>query len=137
MLAPFAEQGNTTILIEPLSAESTNVINTLEAAEKLICEIGQPAVSGIFDFHNCTEEEFSWSNLIERFKGIIKHVHFNEIDGGYPGSGNSDYIPAFQALKKIDYSGWISLELFNQKEPPASILQKTRTFITYLESQII
>ena len=75
--------------------------------------------------------------MIERFKGIIKHVHFNEIDGGYPGSGNSDYIPAFQALKKIDYSGWISLELFNQKEPPASILQKTRTFITYLESQII
>jgi sugar phosphate isomerase/epimerase len=135
-LAAFAESGKTTILIEPLSARITNVVNTLKEAEDLIHAIDHPAVSGIFDFHNCTEEKQSWPELIECFKDSIRHVHFNEIDGGYPGSGNSDYTPAFEALKRCGYCGWISLEVFDQKESPETILRKTRRTIQNIERRL-
>jgi len=135
-LAPIAESGNTTIVIEPLSARITNVVNTLKEAENLIHAIDHPAVSGIFDFHNCTEEKQSWQALIECFKDSIRHVHLNEIDGGYPGSGSSDYAPTFAALKRCGYGGWISLEVFDQKESPERILRETRRTIQNIERRL-
>jgi sugar phosphate isomerase/epimerase len=75
--------------------------------------------------------------LIECFKDSIRHVHFNEIDGGYPGSGNSDYAPAFEALKRCDYCGWISLEVFDQKQSPKTILRETRRTIQKFERRLI
>ncbi len=135
-LAPFAEQGHTKILVEPLSASITDTINTLSEAEDLIGEVDNPAVSGIFDFHNCTEETLSWPQLINRFRTIITHVHLNEVDGGYPGSGASDFLPAFNALKKIDFPGWVSLEVFDQDKPPEIILKETARFISDIEDRL-
>jgi len=135
-LAPFADQGNTKILVEPLSASVTDMINTLSEVEDLIGEIDHPAVSGIFDFHNCTEETLTWPQLIARFQQIITHVHVNEVDGGYPGSGASDFLPAFKALKNIAYPGWVSLEVFNQKKPPEIILKQTARFISDIEDRL-
>ena len=135
-LAPFAEQGNTKILVEPLSASITDMINTLSEAEALIHKVDHSSVCGIFDFHNCTEEHLSWPQLIIGYRHIIKHVHLNEKDGGYPGSGNSEFFPAFNALADIGFSGWVSLEVFNQKEPPEVILKSTSRFINDMEDRL-
>ena len=133
-LAPFAAEANTQILLEALSARKTNVVTSMQAAADIIREIDHPAISGIFDFHNCIEEKLAWPELIENFKDVIQHVHFNEIDGGYPGSGDSDFVPAFKALKRINYSGWVSLEVFDQTESPEKILRETNQVINILEN---
>ncbi len=135
-LAPFAEQGNTKILVEPLSASITDMINTLSEAEALIETVGHPSIGGIFDFHNCTEESLSWPQLIHGYRQIIDHVHLNEKDGGYPGSGASDFLPAFKALTEINYAGWVSLEVFDCKESPEIILKATSRFISAMEDRL-
>ena len=134
-LAPFAAGANTQILLESLSARKTNVVTSMQEAADIIHEIDHPGISGIFDFHNCINETLSWPELIGNFEAIIQHVHLNEIDGGYPGSGNSDFVPAFEALKEINYSGWISLEVFNQTESPETILRETKRVIKTIEEQ--
>ena len=128
-LAPVAAGANTRILIESLSIRKTNVVTSMQEAADIIHEIDHPGISGIFDFHNCINEALSWPELIEHHKDIIQHVHFNEIDGGYPGSGNSDFVPAFKALERIHFQGWVSLEVFNQTEPPETILRETNRLI--------
>ena len=133
-LAPFAAEANTQILLESLSVRKTNVVTSQQEAADIIREINHPGISGIFDFHNCINEKLSWPELIEHFKDIIQHVHFNEMDGGYPGSGNSDFVPAFHALEQINYAGWVSLEVFNQTESPQKILQETNRVIRILEN---
>lgn len=132
-LAPLAESGNTKILLEPLATRITNVVNTMQEAEAVIRAIDHPAISGIFDFHNCTGEKMSWPELILKYISIIEHVHFNEPDGGYPTTGRSDFLPAFKALQACGYAGWISLEIFNQTDPPEKVLRETRQVIQHIE----
>lgn len=135
-IAPLADGSNVKVLIEPLPSRVTDVVNTLREAKELIEEVGSPAISGMFDFHNCEDEERPWHQLIDEYFDIIEHVHLNEIDGNYPGSGRSDFLPAFKALREREYGGWISLEIFRFIEPPDAILTSTRRMILELEEQL-
>jgi sugar phosphate isomerase/epimerase len=135
-LAPFAKMGDTKILLEPLTDKMTNVMNTLQEVRDLVCDIDHPAINSMFDFHNSIDETSSWPDLIDRFIDIIQHVHLNEVDGGYPGSGRSDFFPAFQALKRNHYSGWISIEVFDQRASPETILRETRHVTGKIEERL-
>ena len=128
-LADFTARRNCTILLESLSPDQTDVINSLAEAEESISRIGHPAIQGIFDFHNCANEAESWEDLIEEHYPVIRHVHLNEVNGSWPGTGSSDFLPAFKKLAEKDYAGWISLEIFHLPEDPARVLQETRDFL--------
>lgn len=135
-IAPYAAERKATILVEALPSKDTNVINTLEESRELIQDINKPGISGMFDFHNCADETRSWSELIEHYFDIIQHVHLNEVNESYPGTGNSDFTPAFMKLAEKRYTGWISLEIFHQPEDPDFVLSKTMQFIVGMEKRI-
>lgn len=135
-IAPLAEDRSVKLLIEPLPSRVTDVVNTLREAKELVEQVGSPAIGGMFDFHNCEDEEKPWHQLINEYFSMIEHVHLNEIDGNYPGTGNSDFLPAFRALRERDYEGWISLEIFHFTEPPDAILTGTRRVILELEDKL-
>ena len=42
----------------------------------------------------------------------LRHFHSCENDRGIPGSGHIDWTDVFQALQKIDYDGWLTIEGF-------------------------
>jgi sugar phosphate isomerase/epimerase len=128
-LADYTAQGKCTILLESLSPEQTDVINTMAEAEESIRRIGHPAIQGIFDFHNCAGEAASWEELIEEHSPLIRHVHLNEVNGSWPGTGNSDFLPAFRKLAAKRYAGWISLEIFHLPEDPERVLKETGEFL--------
>jgi D-psicose/D-tagatose/L-ribulose 3-epimerase len=132
-LADFTNQRNCTILLESLSPDQTDVVNTMAEAESSIRRIGHPAIQGIFDFHNCANEEGSWEELIEDHFPIIHHVHLNEVNGSWPGTGSSDFLPAFRKLTEKGYGGWISLEIFHLPEDPAKVLRETRDFLDRMD----
>lgn len=135
-IAPYATERKATILIEALPSTDTNVINTLEESRELIRSINKPGISGMFDFHNCAHETRSWSELIEHYFDIIQHIHVNEVNGSYPGTGNSDFTPAFVKLGEKRYTGWISLEIFHQPDDPDFVLSKTMQFLVDMEKRI-
>ena len=64
-LAPEAEARRVRILIEPLSPQFTNVVNTLGEAVSLVKEIDSPAVQTMFDTHNSVAERLPHGDLIE------------------------------------------------------------------------
>jgi D-psicose/D-tagatose/L-ribulose 3-epimerase len=132
-LADFTVQRNCNILLESLSPDQTDVINTMAEAEESIQRIGQPGIQGIFDFHNCSNETASWEQLIEDHFPIIRHVHLNEVNGSYPGTGSSDFLPAFKKLAQKGYEGWISLEIFHRPDDPAKVLRETKVFLNRME----
>jgi sugar phosphate isomerase/epimerase len=135
-LADFAAQRNCTILLESLSPDQTDVVNTLSEAEESIGRIGHPAIRGIFDFHNCASELVSWEELIDDHFPIFAHVHLNETNGSYPGTGHSDFLPPFRKLAEKGYAGWISLEIFHLPEDPAKVLKETRDFLDRMEGAL-
>lgn len=139
-LASSAYEAGVTVLLEPLRSRVTDVVNTLHEAEAVIAAIGGSGISSIFDFHNTTDETEPWDRLIARHRGIIRHVHLNEVDGYHPslierpGRARSDFLPAFRALAKEGYVGWVSLEIFHNAEPPQTVLAETRAFLEHTVS---
>jgi D-psicose/D-tagatose/L-ribulose 3-epimerase len=128
-IADFTAGRNCTILLEALSAEQTDVVNTLAEAERSIRRIAHPAIRGIFDFHNSADEPESWERLIEAHFPLFAHVHLNDVNGSWPGSAGSDFVPAFRVLGQRGYQGWISLEIFHVPQDPAQVLEETREFL--------
>jgi D-psicose/D-tagatose/L-ribulose 3-epimerase len=135
-LADFTVQRNCTILLESLSRDQTDVINTMAEAEQSIGRIGHPGIQGIFDFHNCANETDSWAQLIEDHFPIICHVHLNEVNGSWPGTGSSDFLPAFEKLAQKGYGGWMSLEIFDVPGDAARVLRETKAFLDRMEEML-
>lgn len=132
-LAPQAEERGVTVLVEPLPAAQSNVVQTLDEAAAIVRQIGSPAVQTMFDVHNAIDEKEAHAVLVDRHFDVIRHVHVNELDGAQPGRGDYDFKPVLYVLKKHGYTGWISLEAFDFSYSPETIVQES---ISKLNSEI-
>ncbi len=107
-----AMERGVTILVEALPSDQCDVVRTLADAVQIVRNIGSPAIRTMFDTHNAADETEPHAVLVDRYFDYIRHVHVNEMDGRHPGTGNYDFQPVLEELKKRNYSGWISLEAF-------------------------
>ena len=112
-LAPIAHARGVTVLIEPLAPGNSDVVNTLGEAVAIVERVGNPGLSTMFDTHNGTAEKMPHAELIARYFRHIRHVHVNEMDGRYPGSGNYDFGPVLHTLERLGYQRWVSVEVFD------------------------
>jgi sugar phosphate isomerase/epimerase len=135
-VAPHAGEAGCTILIESLPSKDTNVVNTLEQAFKMVKEINHPAIQTMFDFHNTADEKEPSEVLVKRYFPYIRHIHVNEMDGRYPGSGSLNFLPVFQLLSDLKYSRWVSLEVFDFKPGPVEIVRDTMAFYRNMEKRL-
>jgi D-psicose/D-tagatose/L-ribulose 3-epimerase len=133
-----AQQRGLKILLEPLGHDQTDVVNTLSEAVKIIEEIGHPALETIFDFHNTLDEQDAFHELIERFFTHIYHVHVQERDGKFLGSGEGvrKYRQAFQALKDRRYDKWVSVEVFDFSPGPKTIAKESMRALKAIEGKL-
>lgn len=102
-----------TLCIEALPADQTNFLTTLGETAALVQEVGHPAFRTMFDVHNAHLEIEPLPGLVRRWLPYIGHVHVNEMDGGYPGSGDVDFGPILNALDEGGYRGYVSAEVFD------------------------
>jgi len=132
-LSLLAAQREVTILLEPLSPQFTNVVNTLAASRSIVERIGSRGLATMFDTHNTTAETEPASVLIAKHLKQIRHVHLNEMDGRYPGSGNYLFRELLQALRDNEYKGWLSVELFDFQPDGETVASKSAAHIRELE----
>ena len=128
-VAIHAAQRGVTILVEALPKNQCDVINTLDEAAGIVKQIGSPAVRTMFDTHNAADEVEPHATLVDRYFDLIRHVHINEMDGRYPGTGDYDFKPVFEVLRRRGYERWVSLEVFDFKPGPERIASDSLRFI--------
>ena len=111
-IADLLAQNNMTLAIEPLNRFETFFLNTAADAAALCEEVGHPNVGILFDtFHANIEEKDIAQGYLTVGK-YLKHVHTCENDRGIPGSGHVEWNAVFQALKDLNYDGWLTIESF-------------------------
>ena len=132
-LALHAGNRGVLLLLEPLSPQFTNVVNTLAEAAALVEEIGSPSVESMFDTHNTVAETEAHDTLLRRYASHIRHVHLNELNGRHPGTGNYNFGLVLNTLREIGYNGWVSLEVFQFKPTGEAIAQETMDVLKRLE----
>ena len=115
-VAERAEKAGVVYCIEPLSAEQTPLINTLEESARMVAEIGSAAVKSMLDCSSAGRmEKEPLGALVERWlpKGVIAHVQVNDRNRRGPGQGEQRFAPLFAALKRHGYGGDVAVEPFD------------------------
>ena len=114
-LAPHAAAAGVTYCIEPLGRFETQVINTVAEAAAVVDRIGSPALRTMLDVSAASHSESEpVHEVLRRFlaSGHIAHVQANDRNRRGPGQGDTDQRPVLQALKEMNYTGWVAVEPF-------------------------
>jgi sugar phosphate isomerase/epimerase len=135
-VAPHAERRGVTILVEPLAPHLCNVVNSMEEAASIVKKIGSRAVQSMFDTHNTTSETLPLPDVIRQHFSRIRHVHLNELDGKYPGSGNFAFVPILRALRDLGYQGWLSVEVFDFQPDGETVARNASSYLQRLARQL-
>jgi D-psicose/D-tagatose/L-ribulose 3-epimerase len=111
-IGPVLAEHGVTLAIEPLNRFETYFLNTAADAKALCDQVGHPSVGVLFDTFHANIEEKDISAGYRMVGGHLKHVHTCENDRGIPGSGHVEWAAVFQALRDLNYDGWLTIESF-------------------------
>jgi sugar phosphate isomerase/epimerase len=112
MAGEVAQRSNIVVAIEPLRRAESNIFNTGTEALEMVRRVKHKNVRMIIDYYHLREENED-SRIMEVAKHEIVHLHFANPHGRlWPHALDEDdhYASFFQYLKKIGYSGGISIE---------------------------
>ncbi len=108
-VARFAADRGVTVAVEPTSMDS-NVIETADDALELMRSAGQPNVRVMFDTIHVLYRKEIITDYVERMGRDLAHIHVSDVDRLPPGAV-TDFRPMIEALKKLDYDGYLSMEI--------------------------
>ncbi len=124
-----AEERGVTICLEPLAKRDADFINTAEEAVSLIKEINHPNFKLNLDVKAMSDEKKPMPEIIKESKDYLFHFHANDANGLGPGFGETDFKPIIKVLKKIEYSGFISVEVFDISPGSKRIAEKSLVYL--------
>ncbi|CEP66565.1 Xylose isomerase-like, TIM barrel domain [Moorella glycerini] len=132
-VAKAASEEEITIVVEPTPADS-NLIETADDALELMEEVSLPNVKVMFDTYHVLYRNEVISDYVYRMDKNLAHIHVSDTDRLPPGSGRADFKPFLQALRDIEYDGWLSFEIgFDRRNDPDSVARKAIEYMKGLE----
>lgn len=137
--ARFASNLGVTLVIEAWNRYETYFLNTLDQALEMLRDVNEPNVGIMGDLFHMNLEESSIPDAIRRAGKDLKHIHFADTNRAAPGKGHLDFRPAFEALRDIDYQGWIAVEILPAGADPFGTLKRgggREFFDEYTEASI-
>jgi sugar phosphate isomerase/epimerase len=109
-MAPIAKKYGVTVVLEPLNSRECNFINSVAEGGEIVKAVNHHNFRLLADIYHMKKDNESPENIVKYGK-LFKHVHIAEKqDRAVPGTYNEDFRPYFDALRKIDYKGRISIE---------------------------
>jgi len=124
-----AQENGIDICIEPLPAPEADFILTLDHAAKLSTRSGFNSATTILDVKSASSESDTIPDLIKKNSKIITHVHANDANRRGPGFGDVDFVPILRALTEIQYTGYVSVEVFDYTPDPETIARESLSYL--------
>ena len=86
-------------------------VDTSARAMAVIEQVGAPNVGFLADLYHLAKMGEDVAEVLTRYRDTIMHVQVADPPGrGAPGTGTLDFEPAFAALARDGYTGWVGLE---------------------------
>ena len=126
---PVCEARGVTICMEPLTHLETNFCQSAAETQRLVEAVNHPNYQMMLDTKAMTFEEESRADLIRKYAPWMKHYHANDANMNGPGQGDVDFGPIFEALKEVDYPGYVSVEVFKFEPGPEAIATKSLEYM--------
>ena len=105
-------------------------------ALKMVNEVGLENVGVMGDTFHMNIEESNMGDAIRNVGKKLYYLHIADSNRAAPGRGHIDFEEIAQALKDIDYNGWISMELLPAAANPFSGIVPEEFYDQYTEESI-
>lgn len=126
---PALGDRNVTIAMEPLTPKETDFINSCADAEELIRMVDHPNFRLHQDVKAMLSEPTPIPELIHKYAPLTAHFHVNDDNLLGPGMGRTDYHPILSALLETEYSGWVSVEVFDYRPGAEKIARDSLNYL--------
>jgi sugar phosphate isomerase/epimerase len=122
-ICEYAAAKGVCLLIEPVNRYEIDWINDLDEGAALIDILKIDNVKLMPDvFHMNIEDRSIPEKLIEHSRHI-GYIHLADSNRHAPGQGHLNFTGIFDAIKKIQYKGWVSVEILPKPEPDIAAKQ--------------
>ena len=109
-LAAHGASVGAAVLLEPLNRYESNSLKDIEDAADVCRRVNSPGMRVMADFFHMNIEQTNIPASIEAAGAFIAHVHLADNTRKQPGTGSTDFVAGFAALKKVGFSGYMALE---------------------------
>lgn len=116
----YAGMKNVPVVLEVLNRYETNFLNTADQMNSFLEQAGSPLLKAHIDTFHMNIEEANLYESILKCRRTLGHVHFADSNRYHPGAGHIDFKSVIQALRDIDYEGWIAIECLSNIDPDTS-----------------
>lgn len=112
-LSELARKYDHTIVVEHLTRQESNIINSVSEALELVRSIERDNIKLLIDYYHMIIENEN-PEIILQTRNYVRHIHFCEPKGRvFPTFLNPDYEVFFKYLNSIQYNERISIEAFS------------------------
>lgn len=101
------------LALEPLGRSEGNFLNTAAQGRELMNMIGSEHIGLHLDVKAMSDEAAPIETTIRENADVMLHFHANDPNLLGPGMGEVKFEPIFEALRDVDYRGWVSVEVFD------------------------
>ncbi|MCP1111145.1 sugar phosphate isomerase/epimerase family protein [Ohessyouella blattaphilus] len=108
----YAKDKGVILAMEAINRYETNFLNTLKEAVEFTKMVNHPNVRTMADTYHMNIEEVSPADEIRKYGHTLANIHFADSNRQAPGEGHFDFVSLAQALKKVNFSEYISFEVF-------------------------
>ncbi len=120
-IAAVAEGSGAYVLLEPLNRYESPYLNCMDHNIEIMEKMKAKNIGILADVFHLSIEEKSIPAALERGGSWIRYVHLGDNNRLMPGYGNMDWKAIIGSLKKIGYSGYMSLECALSGDPRATL----------------
>jgi sugar phosphate isomerase/epimerase len=107
---PLATERHIKIAIEPLNRFESGIIHNMNEALSLAKAVKTESVGTAYDTFQASLEESSLIDPIFLAGKRLVAVHVSDCNRKIPGKGHFEFEAVFDALKKVGYDGYVTLE---------------------------
>ncbi len=122
---PALERDRVYLCLEPLTPAETNFMTSAAEGVALARKLAHPFVKLHLDVKAMSVESALTPDVIRANREYMHHFHANDPNKRGPGFGTTDFKPIFQALADVNYTGWVSVEVFDYSPDPDTIARES------------
>jgi D-psicose/D-tagatose/L-ribulose 3-epimerase len=121
------------LAVEYLNRFEIYLLNSAADDARFVKEVNHPNCRMMYDTFHANIEEKSPLEAIKTAAPHMIHVHISENDRSTPGVGNIPWGATFDALKQVNYNGWLVIEAFGLALP--ALVAATKIWRRMFESE--